>query len=145
MTAKWYVYFLIDPRDNQIFYIGKGTGNRMFKHVANVKAGKEPNPIKREIIQELWDEDKEPKYQINAYFWDEKAAYAHESKLIREYEPMANGARREQDKSFLRLFCRYATTRSPEIGRELLNTFPDRLMPTEHHRRLRNAIAEVLA
>jgi hypothetical protein len=32
MTLKWYVYVLIDPRDEMIFYVGKGTGDRMYAH-----------------------------------------------------------------------------------------------------------------
>ncbi len=30
---KYYVYTLIDPRDNKIFYVGKGKGNRVFYHI----------------------------------------------------------------------------------------------------------------
>ena len=26
---KYYFYALVDPRDNRIFYVGKGTGNRV--------------------------------------------------------------------------------------------------------------------
>lgn len=31
-TKRYYVYCLINPRDNQVFYIGKGVGNRVFSH-----------------------------------------------------------------------------------------------------------------
>jgi hypothetical protein len=31
----YYVYRLIDPRDGQTFYVGKGRGNRLFAHVNN--------------------------------------------------------------------------------------------------------------
>ena len=30
---KWYVYRLIDPRNGETFYVGKGQGNRIFDHV----------------------------------------------------------------------------------------------------------------
>ncbi len=33
---KWYIYRLIDPRDGQTFYVGRGKGNRVFDHVNGV-------------------------------------------------------------------------------------------------------------
>ena len=30
---KYYVYRLIDPRNGQTFYVGKGKNNRVFAHV----------------------------------------------------------------------------------------------------------------
>jgi hypothetical protein len=29
---KWYVYRLIDPRNGETFYVGKGRDNRVFAH-----------------------------------------------------------------------------------------------------------------
>jgi len=29
---KWYIYRLIDPRNGDTFYVGKGQGNRVFEH-----------------------------------------------------------------------------------------------------------------
>ena len=31
---KWYVYRLIDPRNGETFYVGKGRGNRIFAHAS---------------------------------------------------------------------------------------------------------------
>ena len=35
---KYYVYRLVDPRDLHTFYVGKGSGNRVFQHLSNVTA-----------------------------------------------------------------------------------------------------------
>ena len=37
---KWYVYRLIDPRNGETFYVGKGTGNRIFDHAKGESADK---------------------------------------------------------------------------------------------------------
>lgn len=34
---EFYVYLLIDPRNNQVFYVGKGTGNRCFEHLVEAR------------------------------------------------------------------------------------------------------------
>ena len=33
---KWYVYRLIDPRNGETFYVGKGKGDRVFEHANGV-------------------------------------------------------------------------------------------------------------
>jgi hypothetical protein len=35
----WYVYLLRDPRDGQIFYVGKGRGDRVFQHAKDALVG----------------------------------------------------------------------------------------------------------
>src|ERR1035441_7451955 len=40
---RFYVYYLIDPIDNMIFYVGKGFGNRLYHHENNVKKDKIPH------------------------------------------------------------------------------------------------------
>jgi len=34
-SLKHYVYIYIDPRDNQVFYVGKGKGDRAFAHLSD--------------------------------------------------------------------------------------------------------------
>lgn len=34
---KWYVYRLIDPRNGETFYVGKGQGNRVFEHAKGLE------------------------------------------------------------------------------------------------------------
>lgn len=34
---QYYVYALVDPRTDQIFYVGKGVGNRVFQHIADAE------------------------------------------------------------------------------------------------------------
>ncbi len=33
LRLKTYVYRLIDPRNGETFYVGKGQGNRVFSHI----------------------------------------------------------------------------------------------------------------
>lgn len=45
----FYVYALIDPRNEKVFYIGKGTGNRVFSH--EIESGKTRESEKKKIQQ----------------------------------------------------------------------------------------------
>ena len=82
----FYVYNLIDPRDNSVFYIGKGKGNRMYKHEKYTLNNKLPNGNKS-----LFDKIKEIKMNNLDIIYkkvfetdDETLAYQFENKLINE-------------------------------------------------------------
>jgi hypothetical protein len=77
---KYYVYQLIDPRSNSIFYVGKGTGNRAYTH-NKFKDGNN-NYYKDSVIKELQRQNKEPIVDIVKYFSSEEDAYNYEESLI---------------------------------------------------------------
>lgn len=52
---KHYVYLYIDPRNNQIFYVGKGKGDRAFSHLFDTS-----ERAKTQRISEIRSEGKEP-------------------------------------------------------------------------------------
>lgn len=49
----YFVYALIDPRDGSIFYIGKGKGNRPYRHLSEAKSGISCNPYKIRKINNI--------------------------------------------------------------------------------------------
>ena len=86
MNNKWYVYKLIDPRNDEIFYIGKGQKYRMYNHHYDVKKGKSPNNNYqlfrkiRDIIKDGYEIKYKKVYTTN----NEIDAYDYERKLIEE-------------------------------------------------------------
>lgn len=88
MEAKWYVYELLDPRDGSVFYVGKGSGNRIMAHEQEARRG--VCSYKCNKIRHLWSQNLEINKQIVAYFWNEKDAYEHEAERIASYEYTTN-------------------------------------------------------
>ena len=78
----YYVYALIDPRNSQVFYIGKGTGNRVFSHER--ESGKNPKSEKAKLqkIQEIEKGGYEVKRVIVNWGMTESEAFAVEAALI---------------------------------------------------------------
>lgn len=89
---KFYVYGLCDPRDelNRPFYIGKGCGNRLTSHENEVRRGTSKNPVKRDVIKDIWEAGLRINYCIFARFDDEAKAFSHERHLIGLFNPKAN-------------------------------------------------------
>ena len=82
----YYVYGLIDPRTNDIFYIGKGKGNRWQAHYSEKEIKQTENNLKTKKIIEL----KELGYNPTVIFFaqnieEENIAYDIEASLIKSY------------------------------------------------------------
>lgn len=74
---KHYVYLLIDPCDDQVFYVGKGMDNRCFAHLSD-----EGESEKVEFIQKLRKLKLEPRIEILKYGLDNEEALLVESTAI---------------------------------------------------------------
>ena len=76
-----YVYILKDPRNGEIFYVGKGTGNRVFAHAkAASEEATEVEKIAR--IKEIMGCGLEVQYEIVRHGMTKDQAFEVESALI---------------------------------------------------------------
>ena len=78
---KYYVYVLIDPRDNKIFYVGKGNGNRIFSHINEVIENPRGTE-KLETIRAIKKDNQEVRHYIIRHGLEEHEAFLVESVLI---------------------------------------------------------------
>lgn len=75
---KYYVYIYIDPFNNEIFYIGKGKGNRAFSHLNDTSESDKTLRIK-----EIRSKGKEPVIEILVHgLQDEQTALRVEASVI---------------------------------------------------------------
>jgi len=88
---KNYVYRLIDPRNGETFYVGKGNGNRVFSHIQNEK-GLEGDEFdnKMQRIREIRLAGFEIVHVIHRHGMDEKTAFEVESAVIDAYPGLTN-------------------------------------------------------
>lgn len=80
--GDFYVYGLIDHRNNKIFYIGKGTGNRVFEHERESLSNPDSDKLKLKTIAEIVSEGFEVKKVIINSNLTEDEAFAAEASLI---------------------------------------------------------------
>jgi hypothetical protein len=88
---KTYVYRLIDPRNGETFYVGKGRGNRVFSHIRaeqNLEDDDIANKIKR--IRGIRLAGFEVAHVIHRHGLDDKTAIEVEAALIDAYPGLTN-------------------------------------------------------
>ena len=88
---KTYVYRLIDPRNGETFYVGKGQGNRVFSHIRaeeNLEGDDLDNKVKR--IREIRLAGFEVAHVIHRHGMDDKTAFEVEAALVDAYPGLTN-------------------------------------------------------
>lgn len=81
----YYVYALIDPRNNQPFYIGKGKDDRVVRHYYNWSSIDKSNPYKARKIKKLKELGYTPTYKIIFESSEEQLAFEKEKQLIAKW------------------------------------------------------------
>ena len=87
-----YVYRLMDPRNGEIFYVGRGRGDRVFAHARGVLDGS-PEGVadpKLERIREIKALGMEVHHIIHRHRMSESAAKEVEAALIDAYPGLTN-------------------------------------------------------
>ena len=77
----FYVYSLIDPRNNKIFYIGKGSGNRVFQH-CEAALQEDEESLKLNLIRDIIASGSKVEHFILRHKLSKKEAFQIESVLI---------------------------------------------------------------
>src|SRR5437868_1331360 len=91
---KWYVYRLIDPRNGETFYVGKGKGNRVFDHVKGALVAEDDEDaidLKFQRLKNIETAGLEVAHVIHRHNVDtEEIAYQIEAALIDAYPGLTN-------------------------------------------------------
>ncbi len=87
-----YVYRLIDPRNGETFYVGRGVGNRVFQHVNGILPDKELDEVSAKIrtIREIMSAGLQVIHVIHRHGLDENTAKEVEAALIDAYPGATN-------------------------------------------------------
>lgn len=87
----YYVYRLLDPRNGETFYVGKGKENRVFQHIAGeISADDNELSSKLKRIYEITLNGFAVQHVIHRHGMDEATAYEVEAALIEAYPSVTN-------------------------------------------------------
>lgn len=89
---KYYVYRLIDPRNGETFYVGKGKGNRVFQHMKGALSAEEADEVTDKIktINDILSAGLDVIHVIHRHGMDENMAFEVEAALIDAYPGVTN-------------------------------------------------------
>ncbi len=101
--SEFYVYHLLDPRTDEVFYVGKGKGRRWRSHEGEARTGRVVNPDKVLRIQAIWDAGFQVVRIKVADGLDEEAAFRLEREEIARLRPSltnhSSGTYSERDRA----------------------------------------------
>jgi len=90
----FYVYRLIDPTTGETFYVGKGTGNRIWSHLREALSGTDPTGSEKHMrIREIMNAGYVVNHEIVRHGMNEAAAFEVEAALIDVLDPDSNKVR----------------------------------------------------
>ncbi|MEM9186644.1 MAG: hypothetical protein AAGB00_09140 [Planctomycetota bacterium] len=121
-----YVYRLIDPRNGETFYIGKGKGDRVFAHSrAAIGSTDEDASDKLDRIRQILNAGFEAAHVIHRHGMNDAAAFEVEGALIDAYPGLANiaGGHHNSDRGAMHareILDRYQAEEADFVHRVLL-------------------------
>lgn len=99
----FYVYLLVNPITNKIFYVGKGSKNRATQHFKDYKKAKEKNIFKRKEFESFVKFGYKPIIKIVASNLEEQQALKIEKKIIKRlYCSLSNISLNENEPNVLK-------------------------------------------
>lgn len=81
--VQFYIYELVDPRTDRVFYVGKGCRNRIDAHEVEASSGRQSR--KCDMIRAIWVDGLQVAKRKVSHHSDEQEAYDAEADLVAAY------------------------------------------------------------